>query len=74
MTALDGPGSREHARPPHTQLSPFLGVISSRARLGIGADEDRGFIEQVGQAHEMGSRGECFGHALKLEVLGGKGK
>lgn len=49
MTALDNPSCREHARPPDRQLSPFLGPISSRARLGVGSGEVLWFVEQVGQ-------------------------
>ncbi len=74
VTALDDTSSRDNTRPPDAQGSPGLGVISSRALFGIGCGEGAWFIEQVGQAHEVCSRGECFGHALKLEVLGLKRK
>ncbi|CPS18130.1 Uncharacterised protein [Mycobacteroides abscessus subsp. abscessus] len=72
MTFLDDTSGPEHTRPTQAQLSPLDGVISSRARLGVWADEMLWFVEQVSQSYEVRSRGECFGHALKLERLGDK--
>lgn len=74
MTALDSSSRTDNTRPPDAQFGPLLGVISSRAPFGVGACEVPWFVEEVGQSHEMSSRGGIFGHALKLDELGDKGK
>lgn len=74
MTGLDGSSGTENARPPDAQGSPLGGVISSRTRLGIGSGDGAGFVEQVGQSHEVCSDGWRFGHDSTLDRLADKGK